>query len=149
ATPPASAVGRSCHRSPLGRATSPATVATLRTTGVRTRETMSATPRDGTSGPPTPATSSRHRRDSLAVIVDHGVQDFVDPDLGLPADRTIDLVERRDAPRHVLEVLLVRHGVRDEDDPRPGPQLVPNLLGELEDRDLVVAPDVVDLAHSR
>src|SRR5690606_25971602 len=107
ATPPASAVGRSCHRSPLGRATSPATVATLRTTGVRTRETMSATPRDGTSGPPTPATSSRHRRDSLAVIVDHGVQDFVDPDLGLPADRTIDLVERRDAPRHVLEVLLV------------------------------------------
>src|SRR5687767_394595 len=81
------------------------------------------------------------------MILDDRLYDLVDAELRMEADCLRNLLERRNAPHHILEAFAVDFAVRNEANLGSRFGQLANPLGEIEDRHLVQTSDVEHLAH--
>ncbi len=82
-------------------------------------------------------------------MVDHVLEDPVEVEVRLPADRALDLLDRRHAVEHVVDPEPVHLVVRDVHELRLRAGQLEHALRELQHGDPVPRADVEDLTDSR
>src|SRR5438128_1014890 len=91
---------------------------------------------------------TRSRRFVTGKVGGDVIDDGVQADLGLPADRRSDLLDGRNAPLHVLEPFAVNDIIRYVPDLRAATRARDHPAGQLADCDLLCAANIEDVSEA-